>query len=514
MRFVRSLPALLMLSLCCGAGLLALGMAFTPVAWQGGYTVLICDEHASGREIQEGLENQGFTGIIAESSQWALLDGFGTLERIPLDEYANRIVPFDPRNDGYAERLRSFFVRDGRRYVFIPRTASPVAAFTKRIAAAMGDIPYSIKHLGLGTPQGLFLLFFGLAAFGFFFACLLRIEGRYTTAYLVPCMPVLAPLALAGAPGLALIALLAGVSALLADPCMEFLALLRRLRHSQRDAPFKIGQLRALFFRDIYEPYRPCLLLSALLLICYGFGAVFLKITPVFAALVFIAYAGVLICAFWRFFLQGAGHRHFSPLPIIRQQRVFSPDCFRLMLPFALAALGAALAGAFFTVSASSELAALFPAEGLITGAEYRAHVRFQSTFSLRPLGRNSAYPEQAAYLLDADGLVSPVPSPERWSGGEDGNGLETAEEPPDTAAPLPLMRLMALLEAAGSRSGGGVGRRVPPAGELLLTLLPLVFVAALFVLRFPPKKKKAVAGLFSPRVSRASFRRRGVGAA
>jgi hypothetical protein len=72
------------------------------------------------REVAGALEKALGRPVISASSQWVLLNSFGGLERVPLEDYEDRLEIFDPRRDGYAEKLTRFFVRDGKRWFFIP----------------------------------------------------------------------------------------------------------------------------------------------------------------------------------------------------------------------------------------------------------------------------------------------------------------------------------------------------------------------------------------------------------
>ncbi|MDR2479981.1 MAG: hypothetical protein LBD48_11810, partial [Treponema sp.] len=130
MSFKRSLSLLIILSLFSGAALCALAGVFNPSAGRGGYAVLVTDAAIPDKTLRELLVpcEKGFGGPpVSESVQWVLLDEFGGLAKIFLDEYESRVAPFDPRNDGYAQKLRSFFVREGKRYVFIPLRSGTMA---------------------------------------------------------------------------------------------------------------------------------------------------------------------------------------------------------------------------------------------------------------------------------------------------------------------------------------------------------------------------------------------------
>jgi hypothetical protein len=462
MLFNRSLGVLIFASLLCGAGLFFLGAALSPSGsfWSsapgGGYIVLITEDSVSDREIQGRLTGQGVGGVISESSQWALLDDFGTLEKIPLDGYFNRILPFDPRNDGYAEKLRAFFVHDGKRFFFIPRGAALPSAWPgnieKRLFRAMENTGYSVEYLGAGGPAGFFFLLFGLASCGLPLVRLRRPRPPLAPGYAASCLPVLAPLVLCSAgnaAGFVLAALLLGLGGLLLEPLQEWFTLF----HYR----WNVAGARRFFFRDVFEPFRSRWLLSPLFPAGYALVVYFSGFSPALAAAVFFVYAGVC-CFAARTFLSrdvSRGHLRFSPVPILRR-RPFSFAFSWTMLPFALAAIIAAFASPFFARS-PPPAAAAFAGVPIVTEAEYRAHAVFQAAFSQQPLGRSPAptgRDDYALYTLDADGLVSPAPS-------------SPAAAIPRDIPPFPLKRLMfffarAALPADADYSPGGKAGPMP----------------------------------------------------
>ncbi|MCL2473083.1 MAG: hypothetical protein FWF26_05325, partial [Treponema sp.] len=85
-----------------------------------GFAVLSLDESQNDREIQELLYSKGIKDFFSESTQVVPVDDFGSLKMVPLDSFRNEIEKFDPRDDGYAQKLSSFFVRDGKRFFFLP----------------------------------------------------------------------------------------------------------------------------------------------------------------------------------------------------------------------------------------------------------------------------------------------------------------------------------------------------------------------------------------------------------
>jgi hypothetical protein len=451
MSAARSLPILV--SLIVSAGLWMLGAAFIPVE-SGAYGALVCAGDVPDREIRERLETRGFTGIVSESGQWVLIDSFGSVERVSLDEYAARVLPFDPRNDGYAEKLRSLFVRDEKRFIYIPLGSAVSRMIEKRLAAALEDIPFSF-YAAAGWPPSLFLALFCLAALSFFFMRPLRVTLP-RAACLLPLLPALAPLALAGAAGFAMASLLAGCAAIYAGPWLEWRLTLPR-RPSART-----GQTPAL-----------CRLLPPMFLIFYGAIAFFSGLHPLF-----ILPVSVFFCALMALQIRGAyreavygdaglwglssrrnAHR-FSPVPIL-SRRPFPFTFSWAMLPFAVAAL--VLACASLVVSAPGPAAPpMLPPADTVTEADYYSHYWFQSTFSFRSLYA----PEQdmGMYELAPDGLLGKSGA---WRDGAWRDGALETESP--VAPPFPLDDLIQYLNTPGQGRGS--------IHTLLAALLPLLFV-------------------------------------
>ena len=450
MSVARSLPILV--PLVISAGLWMLGAALVP-AEQGSYGALVCGEDVPDREIRERLEARGFTGIVSESGQWVLLDNLGSVERVPLDEYAARVLPFDPRNDGYAEKLRSLFVRDEKRFIYIPLgLAAP--GMEKRLAAALGDIPFSF-YAAAGWPAPLFFVLFCLAALSFFFIRPVRLTLRPYAASLLPLLPALAPLALAGAAGFAMASLLAGCAAILAGPYLEWRQTL------SRRFPARGGQ----------TPPALCRLLPPMFLIFYGAIAFFSGLHPLF-----ILPVSVFCCAIMVLQLRGAvnggdaggllfkrrnTHR-FSPVPILSRRSY--PFTFSwAMLPFAASSLILACAGLLVSTPGPAAAPMLPPAD-TVTEADYYSHYQFQSTFSFRSL--HAPEHDMGMYELAPDGLMGKTGGAFSDLNGWHNGAVETeaADVPP-----FPLGDLIQYLHAPG-RGRGAVH-------TLLAALLPLLFV-------------------------------------
>jgi hypothetical protein len=372
---------------------------------------LTLDASFPDRHIRELLAREGIATTIGESSQWVFLDDFGRLEQVPLDAYWDRVEPFDPRNDGYAERLQSFFVFKGERRIFIGLQGAP-PGLEARIKAALGDRRYS---LSVPAPRRSWLapalLFLAAAAL----SALLSREIFVALFFL----PLWAPLAGLGAAGFSLTAVLAGLSRILREPAREYFVA-RRYGTAAGTAmpPAEVWVLSGL------------LLAAAALLGIVGR----LPLLTVPAALVL---APLVLCfALWTESCRGGGHIRFTPVPITPLAR--RPGaCSPVMVPFALAALALpALSGVFPGAGGS----AISPSRALtgwkspleLNGEHYREHAAFQQAFSYTSLGAGEA--SYRRYSLAGDGLI-------------DGNDSgETAFREPEEIPPFPLAPLMDFL--------------------------------------------------------------------
>jgi hypothetical protein len=339
------------------------------------------------------------------------LDDFGKLEQVPLDRYWERVEPFDPRNDGYAERLQSFFVFKGERRIFIGLPGAPLD-LEGRVKAALGDIRYS---LSVPAPRRSYLapalLFVAAAAL----TLLLSRDIPLTLFFL----PLWAPLAGLGAAGFALMSVLAGLFRILREPAREYFVS-RRYGSAGGTVPPAA---------DFWVFSGLFLAAAALLAVFGGFP---LPVVP--AALLLLPV--VLCCSLWSESCRGAreGHIRFKPVqiaPFARRPGAYSP----VMVPFVLAALALLL------------LPMVFPSAGRSVGNpawtgwksplelnadHYREHAAFQQAFSCAPLGGGESL--YLRYSLAGDGLI-------------DGNGSgEAALGEREAIPPFPLDPLIDFL--------------------------------------------------------------------
>jgi hypothetical protein len=465
-------------SVILSSGLLWLGISRMPERVSGNYAVLVFDEAVPDRTVRERLENAGVTGLISESGQYVLLDVFDSLESIPLDEYETRVLPFDPRNDGYAQKLRSLFVRDGKRYFYLSSGFFPLGnisfpGLNKILASEFNDYPYSLEVIKSKTTAAFPLALFGVAVLAFFIIKPLRRGLSPSASLLLPCLPPLVPLATGGAAGFAMAALLAGFSFLLAGFRLEK----TQYRNRGSATPPFVTRNSAHQSEKTEVPLR--LLLPFLFLACYTVLAFFSGF-PLFLSMPVLGiFCGVLIFSM-RFTpvgekvfpnrsnrLSGTGHRRFFPVQIISRKENGLSFAW-VMLPFAVPAL--ALAFTVFETSVSSSSGFPFPPPGLISEADWQDHFYFQSSFSDTSLYDADA--NMSEYEFSQDGLLSPTPH----------SPLPTPHIPPfplggflsdfdaGTKQPKPVAPL-------GSHSAAGLV-------DILSALVPLAFIIPALIYR------------------------------
>jgi hypothetical protein len=468
MSFKYSLFILAALSLLAGLLLWFLAAFLMPPgrggAYAAAYAVLELDAALPDRRVRELLDDEK---AFSESFLWVFLDDFSGLRRIPLDQYPGRVSPFDPRNDGYAERLRAFFVRGDKRLVYIPLDRGPGAAgrLEKKLAAALAGIPFRLEYSGGGKP---------LAPY----AALLCAAGLVVLWFtrrpvFAPCLPVLAGLSFAGAPGLALGAFLMGLGGLLLEPGEEYFVY---RRYKKTRPPFGPGESRPP--GELLGPFRNRLFLTPVFIggpvLCSVLGGVH----PLLALAAGTGFGGIYVFSHWVFSRRGEAQDHvrFSPVLILKAPAL-KADFPRFMAPYALAALVAVPLGLLFPGPAQSPILKELPAP--VREAEYRAHAAFQASFSLRPLGRKTGEPAYFHYILGDDGLIAgktaALPT--------DAGGLS-----PDEIPPFPLKNLMEALDGREKTAGGKSG---PLWGELAPVFIALILSAPVFIKPRRGDKKK-----------------------
>jgi hypothetical protein len=378
-----------------------------------GYAVLSLDASGDDRYIGELLARGNWGNYISESTQWVFLDEFGELERLPLDSYADRVEPFDPRNDGYAGRLESFFVRDGKRFFFIPLPPDFWGNSGERLEAdlarCLGDIPFQVEFPGASRPLGIYAVLFAGAAVGMVLLSRAPWIG-------IRLLPLLAALCYRGPGGFALASVLTALFALAREPVGDFFVSRRYRGHYSvitKESGKRPFFLRALLF----------------FLAAYG-GIAYLGRIPVSLALAALV-SGTLILGLSLFAESKKGvkmgHVRFVPVRIsVYSGRggAFS----RLMAPFALASLASLflpsliLAAGHGAGRGNGLPSQAEPPGEVISPKEYEAHVAFQASFSLKPFRTGGETPDPGPYLRyhrGIDGLIGDYSALEDAGAGE-----------------------------------------------------------------------------------------------
>ncbi|MDR0403771.1 MAG: hypothetical protein LBH35_09310 [Treponema sp.] len=385
-----------------GSGILLSAAALMTLERAGSpWVVLEVPETVPGRELAETLQNAGIA-CVSDVSIPVLLNVFDGIREIPLDSYDDYVEAFDPRNDGYASALRSFFTAAGKRRFFLrpgfglerklaklpPEFSGawtlerfgvfPVAACAAFAAAALFFVLWETLSAAGTRPSPPDRRFSGGGEPGFPFGAFCAV-------------PVLFPLALAGAPGL----MAAGLFVVLFHASKPVLReYFRRYRKSFRSMKGNEGRELA----GLYPLHRAVGLgiFPAYVLCCLVGG-----ISPLIALP-----APFFFCV--SLFLSGKAEAAvdrnvFFPLPIsgkVRPRALFPPA-----LPVFLAAFALALSR---PVSPPSPRSAPY---GPLPGPEaYAAHAEFQASFSRRSLYGERSY---GSYPVGEDGLISGfVPDP------------------------------------------------------------------------------------------------------
>jgi len=468
----RLLPVILSVLFAIGLWVYGALWLQTTGGTRGGYATLVCGETFSDREIRDRLDSQGLTGLVSESDQWFLLDCFGNIEKIPLVEYEERILPFDPRNDGYAEKLKSLFVRDEKRFVYIPLGINHPEDLEMKIARALIGIPYSLDYTQPLPKRDIFLplIAFCLTACVFFVIPALR---RRLNADFLPCLLALSPLAFGLAPGFALLSLLAGFAALLAE--------------SDRKLPYFSNKQRALSY-DLPKPFTAKWLLAVAFIACYGFFSFFWGLPVLFAFFVLASFCCLLLVS-----VRSGGlpikltvkkmyqprHR-FIPVEIISRKTV-SSGFFPVMLPFAAMALALAFTGFARPQPPPSPMVNVsLPPPGAVTEADFQEHYLFQSAFSFRALGETheAGRPAIAGYGLSSNGLLDPVAP-----------GIDEELQIPD----FPLSDLLHGLSSVPPRVADEINHG--NSTDRLFALLPVIFILPAFIFYSIKKKRQSKYG-------------------
>jgi len=397
MSFFRSVLLASLISLFAAVCLLFLGFSMGYEEFRGGYAVLTVDENIEDMQIRSMLETSGYNvgEPICESSQWVMLDRFDSLQRIPLDEYSSRVLPFDPRNDGYAEKLRAVFVRDGKRYFFLPLMAGNwnPGKLDKSFNTLLGKIPFSVDYYGIGRPLTLFFIIYSAASAILLFLCYINRKIHRSIVNIIPMIPVLSSLGFFGAAGIGCAALLFGLFILLKEPLHD---LINPAEKSMKGFKKRMQQL----YKEIILPYRYYWLFLPVFFIAFGILITFSPLSFLFLLILFIVSFAVFFFSLKIVIFSGVEHKRFNPVTIIRRR--FPQFVFPVyILPFAVGAFLTIIFTPFMSGSITSDKRF----DHLVSEQDYLNHITYQSSFSRNQLNSGYINNDFPSFYFDNEGL-------------------------------------------------------------------------------------------------------------
>jgi len=438
--------------------------------------ILIVDETEDDSAIQNKLSSGGLGGFISESTQLVPIDDFGDLKFISLDSFQKKIESFDPRDDGYAERLRSFFVHGGKRFFFRMAENSTVSLprisyLEKKLDAIFDDIPFMFSVLGQKEPV---FLYYPLLAASCVFALLFSSNRRL----FVFQFPVLIATGYAGFFSLIFAAILTGIWELMREPLLELFA----SRRYSRRPPDYAGP----GFKGIIERLKPFLINLLLSLLFFAFLAAFsimgfLDTLPLLAVCVSFAFLYFMSFKYEEERMRRRSHIQFKPV-LLMPYKAKTFSFFPLLLPFALLAIPA--------IFLPKDLSGPSPVDAfyLISSEEYERHIAFQKSFSYKPLNQEQnalTGNDYLRYYLGEDSLIA-------------GNAAYAFSDN-NEASQFPLEKLMGFLVKYNKPvTGESAGFDKQPIKLSETTLKEWISVALIFVIclfdvfrpRIAPKKK------------------------
>ena len=387
-------------SIICGVLIFFLFKLFSPDAKNVGesWAVLVLDEDRDDREIRESLK--GISSVISESSQEILIDDFGTIKKLPLDSYYEEIEPEDPRNDGYAAKLRSFFSREGKRFFFFPLEgsfANRYEALEKRLALLLPGIPFSLVVLGRSRPVLLDFIFLTIA-------CGIALYFSKARRLFLPVIPVLLAMGWGGAGAVVLATIMAAIWELLREPLGELFAA-RSYNRSKLD--YAGAGLRGIWER--LKPFRVNLLLVIGFLFSFLAVSIALKFSLFLPVTVILSFIALYPVSYWNETKRAEESQHtlFRPvLMVSRKAKTFS--LFPFLSPFVAASvLAMVLPGFSSPRDRPAEQYPFMDPEFFVSHEDYLRHAAFQQGFSFQPLDQSGTREEYLHYYLGEDGLIA-----------------------------------------------------------------------------------------------------------
>ncbi|MDR0639618.1 MAG: hypothetical protein LBG27_12085 [Spirochaetaceae bacterium] len=335
------------------------------------FAVVECPVSVSDREAAGALGEAGIQGVVSESTQFFLLSAWNGVEQVPLDMLDDRLLDSDPRRDGYAQKLRAFFVNEKTRRFFVPLSNwknKNVQVIEAAVRDALSGLP--VSSIILHDPRSPFLSSlsrtFGMVGKAAVWAALFITCGLFIPAFF---------------------------KNFLSDRAYRLSGHHRNIRRGK-------------------TPVAVSLFLTAVF-IASGMAGGVVSVSR-FALIVFpfaLFLLGWMAPVWFRWKAAGRrGHILFHPVAM-RETKPRSERGRPLVIIVYLFAIGAAAcAASFFIGSGSEDGQAGFSNEGyggLVSEEEYRAHGRRQTVFAYLPLGvdREEDAPPYRHYTENADGL-------------------------------------------------------------------------------------------------------------
>ncbi|MDR1838527.1 MAG: hypothetical protein LBQ93_02930 [Treponema sp.] len=461
----RAVLLLSFVSLLLAAGLFFIGSKTGYEASKGGYAVLTVNASVEDRALYELLEKNAdiFGGTpVSESTQWVMLDNFGSIETIPLDKYSSRLFSFDPRNDGYAGKLRDVFIQDDKRFIYIPLNKGNWNAnlLDKQLQNILGDIPFSVESYGIGKPLRLFFIVYFAASLFMLIICYANKNALLGTAKIIPLIPVIASLSFFGAPGIASAAVIFGFFLLFGEPLNELSKMNEIIKNEN-------AQILKSIHKNIIKPYRLYFSFIPVFAVAFGILIIFTPLKLLFLLLVFASSLALFFFTLKIMPVFLESRRRFNPVLIIKRRFPESSFSFCL-LPFSAAVLIAV----FSTPYVSGAYISDKKFDTIIYEQDYYAHLFYQTTFSTRQLG--TSFASYSDYYYAEDGL----PSQNNSNSQDIYPDIEIGDFPP-----FPLKNLMAFFidvnngeRINNTGSTGGIAENLSLL-VLLIFILPLFFV-------------------------------------
>jgi len=410
MSVFRCVLLVCLVSFAAAFGLLYFGSTLGYTEFRGGFAVLETDVQFDDKRILSMLEagSDYFSGDpISESSQWVLLDEFDLIKTIPLDSYFSRVLPFDPRYDGYAEKLKDIFIKDENRYIYIPLKAGNWNSgyLDRRFGEFLGEIPFSVDYYRIGRPLFLYFIAFAAASFCLLIICIIKIKKNSGLDSILTLVPMMASLAFFGAAGIAYGALLIAFFTMLKSFLNDLVLPAGIL--SKKNTPL----LRKII-KTVILPYIFYWIFLIFFIAAFTTIIIISNLDTLFLLTVTAASLSVFLFSKKIFSLSRKEHRRFTPV-LIMQNHLPDLSFSVYILPFA--------AAAFFLLFYAPYMPAAYDTDNkfdtFVYEQDYYDHMEYQVSFSRRQVGVNrSNHPVQTyapvfpGFVFDADGLPSMAP--------------------------------------------------------------------------------------------------------